>query len=219
MCFSATASLLTAAITATVGVATMRRTQTWREAPLAAIPLLFAVQQAAEGGIWLALDSAEPGRWPWLLTQVFLLFALVVWPVYAPATALALEPPGWRRHVMQLCALCGVTIASFFAVQLLTVHHEGYISGRHILYRTEVEAPLLPGAIYLFATGMSLCLSSSRAVSTLGLIVVSGSIIAWVFYQDVFVSVWCFFAAASSFIVLAHFEVRARVTARARADA
>lgn len=158
----------------------------------------------------MALEQDNPGAWPWLLTQVFLLFALVVWPVYAPVTALALEPPGWRRQVMKLCGLCGVAIASFFLVQLLTVHHEGYISGHHILYRTEVEAPLLPGAIYLFATGISLGLSSERAVSALGMIVFAGSIIAWIFYKDAFVSVWCFFAAASSFVILAQFEWRAR---------
>ena len=215
MCFSATASFVTAALTGAAGVAALRRAGWSADVPLAAIPLVFSVQQAAEGALWLALDQSDAGQWPWFLTQVFLVFALVVWPVYAPATALALEPPGWRRHVMRVCGLFGVAIAAFFAVQLATVHHEGYISGHHILYRTEVEEPLVAGGIYIAATGLSLLVSSARAVSLLGLVVFAGSLIAWAFYAEVFVSVWCFFAAASSFVILTHFEVRARQERRA----
>jgi hypothetical protein len=215
MCFSATASFVTAALTGAAGLAALRRAKGAVDVPLAAIPLIFSVQQVAEGALWLALEQPDAGTWPWILTQLFLVFALVVWPVYAPATALALEPPGWRRHVMQLCGLFGVAISAFFAVQLVTVHHEGYISGHHILYRTEVEEPLLVGGVYIVATGLSLLLSSARAVSALGLVVFAGSLIAWAFYAEVFVSVWCFFAAASSFVILTHFEVRARQERRA----
>lgn len=210
MCFSATASFLTAGMTGVVGILTLRRARSFREMPLAAIPLMFAAQQTAEGGLWLVLEQSDPGNWDWPLSQVFLALALVIWPVYAPAAAMALEPPGVRRRIMQLSVLCGVAVSSFFLVQLVMVRHTGYISGHHILYRTDVEHPVLAGVIYLTATALALLVSSQRAVAALGAIVFAGSIIAYVFYADVFVSVWCFFAAASSFVILTHFEVAAR---------
>jgi hypothetical protein len=52
-------------------------------------------------------------------------------------------------------------------------------------------------------------LSSQRTVAMLGAIVSIGSIVAWLFYAEAFVSVWYFFAAAASVVILAHFE-RAR---------
>jgi hypothetical protein len=33
-----------------------------------------------------------------------------------------------------------------------------------------------------------------------------GSIVAYAFYWEAFLSVWCFFAAAGSVVILAHFE-------------
>lgn len=215
MCFSATASFLTAGMTGVIGGMTLRRARTSREFPLAAMPLIFAIQQAAEGGLWLSLSMDDPGNWTWLLTQVFLTLALVIWPVYAPGAALILEPSVFRRRIMQFSALCGVGMASFFLVQLVTVRHEGYISGHHILYRTDIDAPVVAGGIYLMATALALLVSSYRAVSALGAIVFAGSVIAYVFYADVFVSVWCFFAAASSFVILAHFEVASRAARKA----
>ena len=59
---------------------------------------------------------------------------------------------------------------------------------------------------YLAATGLPLMLSSQRTVALLGTIVLIGSAIAFVAYWEAFVSVWCFFAAAASVVVLGHFE-------------
>src|SRR5262249_18220295 len=62
-----------------------------RRLPLAAVPLAFAVQQASEGVVWLALGSGDAG-----LTRaaslVFLFFALAFWPFWVAAQAAVAEP-------------------------------------------------------------------------------------------------------------------------------
>lgn len=206
MCFSAAASLVTSVMVGTIGVVAVRSVRTPAELPLASIPLLFAAQQAAEGGLWLALEHGDAGPWPWLFTQVFLAFALVIWPVYAPIAAWLIEPDRRRRQIMQASFLVGVAVASFFLVQLMTLRNEGYISDGHILYRTDVESPVLAGLIYLGAAVLGLVVSSHRAIAVLGAIIGGGALVTYAFMQEVFVSVWCFFAAASSFVILAHFQ-------------
>jgi hypothetical protein len=206
MCFSAAASLVTAGMVGTIGVVAVRSVRSPVELPLACIPLLFAAQQAAEGSLWLALEHGDAGPWPWLFTQVFLAFALVIWPVYAPVAAWLVEPDPRRRQIMQASFLVGVAVASFFLVQLVTLRNEGYISDGHILYRTNVDAPVLAGLIYLGAAVLSLVVSSHRAIAVLGAIICVGALVTYAFMQGVFVSVWCFFAAASSFVILAHFQ-------------
>jgi hypothetical protein len=206
MCFSATASFTVAAIAAGIGVAALRGNRTPVEAPFAAMPILFAVQQASEGGLWLSLSHTDTGHWPWILTQSYLAFALVIWPIYTPAAAFLMEPVTWRRGVMFGCGLCGVAVASFFLVQLLTLRNEGYISGHHILYRTQVDAPLFAGTVYLTATTLALAMSSHRTLQVFGGVLFAAAFLTYVVMPDVFVSVWCFFAAAACITVLIHFR-------------
>ena len=82
MCFSATASFSAASITAVIGVATLRQVQHPRELPLAAMPLIFAVQQAIEGALWLQLSAARSKEAVAALSLNFLVFAKVLWPAY-----------------------------------------------------------------------------------------------------------------------------------------
>jgi hypothetical protein len=56
------------------------------------------------------------------------------------------------------------------------------------------------------ATAITPLLSSHRAVALLGAIVLGGSILAYALYWDAFASVWCFFAAAGSVVILVHFQ-------------
>jgi uncharacterized membrane protein len=48
--------------------------------------------------------------------------------------------------------------------------------------------------------------SSRRAIIVLGAIILVGSVVAYAFYWEAFMSVWCFFAAAASVVILGHFE-------------
>jgi hypothetical protein len=59
---------------------------------------------------------------------------------------------------------------------------------------------------YLAATGLPLLLSSHRTVIIFGAIVLAGLVVAYAFYWEALVSVWCFFAAVASVVILCHFE-------------
>lgn len=206
MCFSATASFAGAAITASIGVATLSRVETPREIPLAAMPLAFAFQQAIEGGLWLALPQTPDGALSSWLTYAFLAFALAFWPIFAPIAAYLVEPQALRRQLMTVCIGVGIALAGYLCVSAFSIPHTACISGGHIVYDTNVASPYPIGAIYLVATGASLLISSHRAVSVMGWFITIGSTIASIFYWSGFISVWCFFAAVSSAALLVHFE-------------
>jgi hypothetical protein len=218
MCFSATASFLAAAVTGAAGVAALARVGHAREIPLALIPLAFATQQLVEGALWLTLPVAPAGGLSSSLTQAFLVYSLAFWPVFAPFTAWSMETVPLRRVATGLCLALGIALAAYFATTVLAAPHTSCISGGHIVYQVGIKEHLLVGLLYLAATGGALAISSHRAVSLLGTIVIAGSVTAYLFYWSVFISVWCFFAAVCSVVILLHFE-RARAARRAAVSA
>lgn len=206
VCFSATASFVTAAVLAVAGAVTLSRVNEPRELPLAATPMLFALQQGIEGMLWLTLPTAPDGAISTGLTYLFLFFAGVLWPVYAPVAVLLIEPDQRRRHFMFACLAIGICVAANLFWWILTRGHGAAILGGHIVYGADDRRVDVVGLAYLAVTGLPLLLSSRRTVVALGAIVLSGSAIAYAFYWEAFVSVWCFFAAAASGVILYHFE-------------
>src|ERR1700712_2157128 len=112
MCFSATASFATAGITGAVGIMGLTRITTPREIPLATVPIFFAVQQTIEGFLWQVLPSNPQGATASTLTLGFLLFAEVLWPIYAPLAVWLLEPNARRRQPMLACIAVGLAVGT-----------------------------------------------------------------------------------------------------------
>lgn len=215
MCFSATASFVTVGITTAAAFACLTRVRGWRELPLASLPLIFAGQQAVEGLLWLTLPVDPDGPASSMLTLVFLLYALVFWPAFAPVAALLIEPDRTRHRLMAICAVIGAAVAGYFLWSIFAYPHAASIRGGHIAYTGEPRALPAIGVLYLIATAFTPLLSSHRAVVLLGTIVFGGSIVAYALYWEAFASVWCFFAAAGSVVILVHFE---RMRQMERAD-
>lgn len=187
------------------------RTGEKQEVPFAAIPLFFAAQQALEGLLWLNLPIAPEGRATTALTHGFLFFALIFWPAFAPWTALHIEPDPKRRSVIRFCLLLGVGVSSFLLWNMFDGTHTAAISGGHIAYILEPYPPKGIGLAYLVATAGGTLLSTQPAVRLFGAIVLAGSLIAYFAYWEAFLSVWCFFAAAGSAVIVMHFERVRRV--------
>ena len=204
MCFSATASFVTAAITGAVGVMAIRRATSPEHLPLASAPLVFAVQQAVEGSLWLRLPQDGTNALASSLALIYLLIAQVWWPVVVPISVLLIEPTGIRRRLMTIGLTMGMTVAAYLLWAIVLREHRAEIIDGHLVYVTETSSPLTIGLAYLGATALPLLLSSYRAVAALGAVVLVGAVVTYLLYWEAFVSVWCFFAAASSGLILLH---------------
>lgn len=84
MCFSAPASFLASVVLCAAGVATCRLARNKRQLLLAAIPLLFGIQQAAEGFVWLSFSYPALEPWRFFFAYLFLFFAFILWPIWVP---------------------------------------------------------------------------------------------------------------------------------------
>ncbi len=206
MCFSATASFVAAGAAGAVGVVTLSRAEERRALPLAATPVLFGMQQAVEGLLWLRLPVAPEGADASGLTLLFLLFAEVFWPIYAPTAVLLVEPDRRRRRLIALCLAAGVGVGAWMGWWILGQPASARILDGHIAYATGYKGSDFALFVYLAATALPLLLSSHRTVIVLGAIVLVGATVSYGFYREAFVSVWCFFAAAASIAILWHFE-------------
>jgi hypothetical protein len=89
---------------------------------------------------------------------------------------------------------------------LLSQTHGATILGNHIDYVAEGRHSDALGLAYLAATCLPMLFSSERTLMVLGAIVVVKSITADIFYWQEFTSVWCFFPAGASIVILCHFE-------------
>ena len=90
MCLSAEASFIAAAGLIPAGALSMARAYRTdrRYIPIAALPLLFGLQQAFEGMVWMANGNA-------ILVEryslAYMFFSWMVWPVWVPVSVYFLE--------------------------------------------------------------------------------------------------------------------------------
>lgn len=205
MCFSASASFTASAVLLVVGLLALRLVRRPREAPFAAIPLVFAVQQFTEGAIWLTVQSEE-SHLDAVMTHAYSFFSHVFWPAFVPLAVLLIEPPGWRRRAMRVFVAAGMVVGAYLLYILIAYPVESQVTGRHIEYVSpHFFAPVVM-TLYLMSIALSLLLSTHRMVMLFGVLAVLSFAVAYLFYTTWFISVWCFFAAVLSVVVYGHFR-------------
>lgn len=211
MCFSATASFSAAVVltglgTASVTFASRRRLGTG-VVLLSSFPLLFGIQQAAEGVVWLGVNGIAPAWMTAIATGVFVFAAYVLWPALGPVTGLLIEPPGTtRRKVFAVMLVGGFAVAGYLAYAAIADPKVPFVNpewGGHIHYLNEFA--YLPFIEYpYFAFAATPLLFSSNRVAILFAAVLSAAFAATLMNYDreVMPSVWCFYAALGSAVVL-----------------
>ncbi|MDX1489206.1 MAG: DUF6629 family protein [Acidiferrobacterales bacterium] len=202
MCFSATASFVAGAALSATGAVTLHMSRRRKRARwFAAIPLLFGLQQLVEGFIWLSF-----GGYAWLpqaeLTIAYSLFSHVLWPMFVPVAVLTLEPMHHRRLAIQACWSAGVGVALYLLALLLRFPVVAEVQGGHIAYVSPHFFEIPTMLLYLVATCASSMFSSHRSIKVFGwLSLVTFTFAYWIHAATMF-SVWCFFAAILSFMVI-----------------
>ncbi len=171
---------------------------------MAGIPFVFAIQQCVEGVLWMSLLHPAWHRWEGAATYLFQVFAQVVWPVYIPLSILFFENSRSRQRMIFLLFLFGVGLSACtcyylyqYPVQAIAEHH-------HIRY--EPGFPLAQkwyyGLLYFLPTILAPILSSVRHIRWLGYLFLFSYAVSRVLFHFYEISVWCFFGALISAMVL-----------------
>lgn len=209
MCFSSTASFSAAAVLLVAGVAAQRLARRPADRPFAAIPLLFAAQQATEGLLWLAFGWDRPVLTA-TLTQLYSFFSHVLWPVFVPVAAWLMEPARARWRVLAGFAAAGAGVGLFLLYGMFAFPIEARPVGGHIDYASPHFYVPVVMLLYLGATTVSLLATSFPMVRLFGALALAASVVSYLAYARWFISVWCFFAAVLSVVVCLHLAAARR---------
>ena len=199
MCFSAEVSFGAAAVLTGIGIATIRETNDRSQLWLASIPLVFALQQVAEGVLWVGLAN----HWTdcglgCVARYLFLIISFSTWPWLFPLALSQVERNRPRRRILYAFLLAGLGLSVFNFFYLFNQGMGAQIVERSIQYTNTLPNE---GPLYLLLVSIPWAISSSRYGYLCAIVGVLSFVITFFFYWQTFTSVWCFFAAIISMII------------------
>lgn len=232
MCFSASASFTAATVLVPLGLysayicraneaeAIERSSQAALRGyvPLALVPFFFGLQQFSEGLVWTGIDYGQPGSPLEPLTQIssvtFLFFAYCFWMLWIPWCAYSIarenESRAFANRLKKVwwvaCVLgIGFILPIFFNPPIV----QPALHGRLLYNLTEVSVwhsfvntePLGEMVYWAFIV-LPLVALSDKAVRLFGVLIFASIVLTWITYAQTFNSVWCFYCAALSIMVI-----------------
>jgi hypothetical protein len=213
MCFSAHASFGSALFLTGMGIAALSQTRTKHAWLLASIPLIFAAQQAMEGIIWITQN--DPSSWWHTAAPYVFMIIASSWPIIIPCAVLLMEKNSKRAHDMYVFIGMGIiyTVVAYIVLALFTVH--AHVT-QHIAYEIDTPAYTPYSFVqlwYLITITVPPCISTTRYMQLFGIGTLLSFIASHAWQMFHVASIWCFFAALiSSLIVYVLYENRKQTT-------
>jgi hypothetical protein len=205
MCFSASASFGAGVVLNVIGVASIKKVEHATHLPFASIPLIFGVQQIAEGILWLTLSNPDYVNTQKIFTYIFLFFAQILWPLWVPIAILLLEKSATRINIQKVLVGAGLIVGIYMAYCLATFTVEAKIVGCHIAYLQDYPAAFRNYGIILYAlaTIVPPFFSHIKRMWMLGATILISYVVTAIFYDHYILSVWCFFSSIISLSIYA----------------
>ncbi len=197
MCFSANASFIASALLLLSSIFTLKRAQP-KQRMLAAIPLLFSIQQFCEGLVWLGLAS---DNYPTMAIYSYLFFVEIVWPLWVPFAVRYTTTNNREKNALRLPIIAGfliaiITIVCFFTMPPISAQIEDH----HIYYAIPLPQwlQITTSFLYLIATLVPFFIVKHRYFRFMGTMLALSYIASLIFFYHYHLSMWCFFVAIMS---------------------
>lgn len=199
MCFSPTASFTASALLTFIGVKSMQKASKQR-LMFASIPLLFAIQQAIEGALWLILLKAPDSVWRMWTGYGFLFFAYIIWPIWIPFCLMIAEQVYAKIRLLKALSIVGIVVAVLLSFQMIINGITVTLQENHIYYSLDIKPLLnvLCSILYVIAVTIPAFVSSIKNIKIFGILLLLSCIITYMIWHTYFTSIWCFFAAILS---------------------
>jgi hypothetical protein len=201
MCFSATASFVSAGVVGVAGAAALPFVRDRRELPLALLGLGFAAHQLTEGVVWSQLEAtgARTIRSP--AVAVWLVFAWVLLPVWVPLAMSLVEPDRTRRRIMTAAAVLGGIVAAVLGLVSFTRSVPASVVSGHLSYIVPFThtGPIVWA--YVAATCGPPLLSTHPLLRAWGVALTVAMAATATLQARGFASLWCWFAALLTLVL------------------
>lgn len=199
MCYSLEASVI-AGIglgTAGLGMLSKARKVDRRMLVFAAFPLVFALHQFSEAGVWWTVGDRQAGQ-PFRYLYTFIAF--VVWPVLTPFAAAYAETDAERQRLWRTMGGVGIVLALYLIFKLAVADGIDLTIVRHSLaYEPQFDRPpLVVHFLYVLLTVVPLIFSQRRGVALFGWAVFGTFVFALIENRPAWYSLWCLAAAVFS---------------------
>ena len=189
--------------------------------PLALVPFFFGVQQFVEGLEWTAIGNGSAPPMEPLATfgaLGFLFFAYCFWMIWIPWSAWCISRSTDSRRLQSrlkwvaiVASVLGIIFYTPFLFNMPAVQPSVHSTGR-LLYDlsglgsiwhdfVNTRSPL-GELLYWGFIVLPLLAVSDRAVKLFGVLIFVSIFLTWLTYSATFNSVWCFYCAVLSIMVI-----------------
>lgn len=200
MCFSPTASFSTSFLLLVLSKLAHKKMPNQSYRFCARMPAFFAAQQALEGIVWLSFlyPALAVLRLP--ASYGFIFFAFAFWPVYIPFSLHAIEIDPVRKKILFGLQRLGTGLSFFLYSYTLLLGVSMSAVQNHISYSVPLSLFVQNSAVVLYVCVVVLpfFITSARRFWIFGLGLAISYALSYYLYLTAFISVWCFFAALLS---------------------
>ena len=202
MCFSATASFAVGAGLLGPGYVSIKRTQSPGMLLFACTPLVFTFHQIAEGVLWLSLRHPHFASWYKPALYGYSFISQPIWPIWAPITMWLMETDQRRKKILFYFLLLGIASSLYMFYCLITYNISAVAENGHIRYYRDFPHLDIMRPVNFVTIAVTPFLSTLRYTKLLAAAMMGSLILTYIFYTDYLISVWCFFAAILSLLVI-----------------
>ncbi len=201
MCLSPEVDIVAGTLIGFVAIETLRSTQASRMRPIASIPAIFAIHSFSSAFIWLAVQGHVSQTVGDIATAIYAVIAFVLLPIVVPLSVLAITSHSRRRQMMIVLSVAGVIAGIDFAINM--IHGNTNVLACHYYLDVRVTSTLaITSTLYGVATCAVMLLSEYRPLRLWGVVNVIAVAFLYIRLENGLASIWCLWAALTSFFVL-----------------
>lgn len=202
MCFSAGASFAVGAGLLGPGYFAISRTESRGMLAFASTPIVFSFHQIAEGCLWLSLKNPDFASWYKPALYGYSFISQPLWPIWVPLIMWLMETDKRRKKILYYFLLLGGASSFYMLYCLVRYDISAVAEHGHIRYYRDFPHLNIMRPLNFVTIAVTPFLSTLRQTKLLAAAMMASLIMTYFFFTNYLISVWCFFAAILSLLII-----------------
>lgn len=202
MCFSAGASFAVGASLLGPGYYAIKRTVSPGMLAFSSTPIVFCFHQVAEGFLWLSLKNPDFASWYKPALYGYSFISQPIWPIWVPLIMWLMETDKRRKKILYYFLLLGAAASVYMFYCLITYNISAVAESGHIRYYRDFPHLNIMRPLNFVTIAVTPFLSTLRYTKLLAAAMMASLILTYIFFTNYLISVWCFFAAILSVLII-----------------